>query len=127
VLLLLRRVFFILSNIGEENNRILKQKQTMEFAQISSGSREMFEDAAAPATEPDFTKKISSKTICDFFYYFFLAYVILGVLSLFALVGVAMTAKATPWGSIIGYLLTFLIASTTALFHYLVCSRALLK
>jgi hypothetical protein len=95
--------------------------------ETGSGMQEPFADEMAGAQEPDFTKKISSKTICDFFYYFFWAYVILGGLSLLALVGTAMMAKATPWGSIISYGLTFAIAAITALFHHLVCSRALLK
>jgi hypothetical protein len=77
--------------------------------------------------EPDFTKKISSKTVCNFFYYFFIIYAILGCLSLMALIGTAVMSKTIPFGSIIAYSLTFAIATTTALFHYLVCSRALLK
>ncbi len=97
--------------------------------ETGSGMKENFADemVGAGAQEPDFTKKISSKTICDFFYYFFWAYVILGGLSLLALIGTAMTAKVTPWGSLISYGLTFAIAAITALFHHLVCSRALLK
>ena len=90
-----------------------------------SGVKENFTEEMVG--EPDFTKKISSKTICDFFYYFFWAYVILGGLSLMALVGTAMTAKVTPWSAIFSYSLTFAIAAITALFHHLVCSRALLK
>jgi hypothetical protein len=99
--------------------------------ETGSGMKENFEDemmgAAAVPQEPDFTKKISSKTICDFFYYFFIAYVLLGGLSLMALIGTAMMSKTTPWSSMITYALTFAIAATSALFHYLVCSRALLK
>ena len=77
--------------------------------------------------EPDFTKKISSKTICDFFFYFFWAYLILGGLSLIAMITTAAMAKVMPWGSILSLGLTFAIACVSALFHYLVCSRALLK
>lgn len=99
--------------------------------ETGSGMKENFEDemmgAAASPQEPDFTKKISSKTICDFFYYFFIAYVVLGLFSLVALVGTAMMAKSTPWGALISYGLTFAIAAISAMFHYLVCSRALLK
>ena len=96
--------------------------------ETGSGMKENFKnDGMGADQEPDFTKKISSKSICDFFYYFFVAYVVLGSLSLIALVGTAMMAKSIPWSSMITYALTFAIAATSALFHYLVCSRALLK
>jgi amino acid transporter len=92
-----------------------------------SGMKENFEDDMGQVQEPDFTKKISSKTICDFFYYFFWAYLVLGGLSFIAMIGTAAMAKVMPWGTIISFGFTFAIAAISALFHYLVCSRALLK
>jgi hypothetical protein len=78
--------------------------------------------------EPEWTKNISSETICNFFYFF---YVVYAVLAIFALVSFAsMFLFPLPKGVLlitgIQGLLMVAIATTTALFHYLVCSRALL-
>jgi len=79
--------------------------------------------------EPEWTKAISSETVCNFFYFF---YVLYAVLAVFALISFAsMFLSPLPKGVLlvtgIQGLLMVAIATTTALFHYLVCSRALLS
>jgi hypothetical protein len=101
----------------------------MDFAAFESGSMEVKESFSAEAPgnqEPDFTKQISSKSICDFFYAFFWVYLIIGLVSLLGLVGTMMYSKGSIM-MIVSYIISFGIATTTALFHYLICSRALLK
>ncbi len=100
----------------------------MDFATAfttGSGMKEKFTDETH--SEPDFTKTISSKSICDFFYAFFWIYAILAGICLIAIVGIASMSKGMPWSMLFGYIISFTFASVTALFHYLICSRALLK
>jgi hypothetical protein len=78
--------------------------------------------------EPQWTKNISSETVCNFFYFFYVVYAVMAVFTIFSLV--ALTFMNLPkniliMGSIQGVLMLG-IATTTALFHYLVCARALL-
>lgn len=79
--------------------------------------------------EPQWTKQISSQTICNFFYAFFVAYAIIAALGVVGLVASFMMLKL-PKGLMIAQgfygLLMIAIATTMALFHYLICDRALL-
>jgi hypothetical protein len=78
--------------------------------------------------EPEWTKSISSDTVCNFFYFFYVLYAILAVFSVFGLIGVFfmnLPKNILIATSIQGFLMAGL-AATTALFHYLVCARALL-
>jgi hypothetical protein len=79
--------------------------------------------------EPDWTKKISSETVCNFFYGFFLVYAFLAVISLLGLISIFVFASKLPKGIVITQsiyaLVTLGIATTMALFHYLICDRAL--
>lgn len=80
--------------------------------------------------EPEFTKKIPSTTVCNFFYIFYVLYAVLAVLALIATIGLfGMTKKLGAAGiaSGFGYLLMMVLAATQALFFYLICDRALLK
>jgi hypothetical protein len=78
--------------------------------------------------EPEWTKNISSEVICNFFYVFFMVYAVVAVFSVFALI--SLFFMNLPKNVMIGFgiqsTLMFAIATVTALFHYLVCSRALL-
>ncbi len=79
--------------------------------------------------EPDWTKKISNDTVCNFFYAFFMVYAFLAVVSLLGLVSIFVFASKLPKGIVITQsvyaLVTLGLATTMALFHYLVCDRAL--
>jgi hypothetical protein len=78
--------------------------------------------------EPQWTKNISSETVCNFFYFFYVIYAVLAVFTVFSLIALFfmdlpknMLVAATVQG-----LLMAGVATATALFHYLVCARALL-
>lgn len=80
--------------------------------------------------EPEFTKRIPSSTVCNFFYIFYVAYAVITVLALITTIGLfGMTKKLGAAGiaSGLGYLLMTALAATQALFFYLICDRALLK
>jgi hypothetical protein len=79
--------------------------------------------------EPDWMKQIQSKTVCDFFYVFYVIYAALFVLSAFTTVGVFFYAKKLgPAGIAIAIqsLVGTALAATFALFYYIICDRALL-
>lgn len=79
--------------------------------------------------EPAWTKKISSTTICNFFYVFFMVYAGIFVLSVLMTVGVLTSTKLKgSLGLALGTqaILTTLIGGTMMLFYYLICDRALL-
>ena len=79
--------------------------------------------------EPEWTKKISSNTVCTTYYYIFIIYAFFALLAVIGTIGVLVAYKL-PKGLSVGLgfqgLLTAGIATTLALFQYLVCSRALL-
>jgi hypothetical protein len=80
--------------------------------------------------EPQWTKKISSESICNFFYAFFVIYAVLFVLSLAATVGVfSYGKKMGGLGVALGLqgLIMTAIGGTMMLFYYLICDRALLS
>lgn len=79
--------------------------------------------------EPEWMKKIPSESICNFFYFFFVVYAVLAVLTLLGTIGFFAFVKmpkafmvATGFQSLI----MFVLAGVAALFHYLICDRALL-
>lgn len=80
------------------------------------------------SNEPDWTKNIKSSTVCNFFYGFFWVYVALAVIAVIGMVYVFFTVKMTN-GMMISAMFTKLLvialSITMALFHYLICSRAL--
>jgi hypothetical protein len=78
--------------------------------------------------EPQWTKNISSETVCNFFYFFYVLYAVLAIFSVFGLVGVFFMdlPKNVLIATAIQGVLMAGVATATALFHYLVCARALL-
>lgn len=79
--------------------------------------------------EPEWTKQIPSKSICDFYYAFFIIYAIffgLAVLSIGSLAFMKLP-KGFPLFSLgLQTLLSLGIATTMMLFFYLMCDRSLL-
>ena len=74
-------------------------------------------------------KQISSQTVCDFFYIFFIIYATLlallivsgGYLALFA-----KLPKGMELPVLVGYIVAVTIAVVEVLFFYIVCDRSLL-
>jgi hypothetical protein len=78
--------------------------------------------------EPQWTKNISSEVVCNFFYFFYVVYAVLAILSIFSLISVFfmdLPKNMLIAASVQGLLMAG-VAGVTALFHYLVCARALL-
>ena len=78
--------------------------------------------------EPQWTKNISSETVCNFFYFFYVVYAVLAIFTVFSLISLAfmdLPKNMLVMASVQGILMMS-IAVATALFHYLVCARALL-
>jgi hypothetical protein len=81
------------------------------------------------SNEPTWTKQISSEQVCSFFYAFAIIYGVIGALGIGMVLwslfyGKLPTSIAIPF--LIHILITSSLAFITALFHYLVCTRALL-
>ena len=79
--------------------------------------------------EPNWTKQISSNTVCSTYYAIFVVYAILAVLAVVGTIGILVSFKLPKGLSVaVGFqgLLTASIAAVLTLFQYLVCSRALL-
>lgn len=78
--------------------------------------------------EPQWTKNISSETVCNFFYFFYVVYAVIAIFALFSII--ALFFMDLPKNILITTgiqsVLGLGIAVVTALFHYLVCARALL-
>ena len=79
--------------------------------------------------EPQWTKNISSETVCNFFYAFFVIYALFAVISVLGLISLFVFASKLPKSVVITQglygVVTLGLATTMALFHYLVCDRAL--
>lgn len=77
---------------------------------------------------PQWTEKIPSNVICNYFYIFFIIFAVWAAISLLGGVWIFATTKMT-FGILIGLifniLLSFGISATSALFLYLICERAL--
>ena len=79
--------------------------------------------------EPESTKKIPSTAICDFYYAFFIAYGLIGAISLVGLVIAVFTLKASKGMlamMVFQNLIVIALSIILALFQYLVCDRALI-
>lgn len=80
--------------------------------------------------EPNWTKQITSEQVCSFFYAFAIVYVIIAVLS-FIIAIVLLFRSKSPFHvflpTLINFVITGSLAFITALFHYLICQRALLS
>ena len=73
-------------------------------------------------------KNIPSKTVCDFFYVWFVVYAVLAVIALLFSLGAFGTKGLGPARFAIGIhgIITSGLAATFALFYYIICDRALL-
>ena len=79
--------------------------------------------------EHQWMKNISSDTICNFFYFFFVFYAAIAAVTLLGTIGVLAMSRlpnALKIASGFQSLVVFALAATAALFHYLICDRALL-
>ena len=79
--------------------------------------------------EPEWTKSISSQSICNIFYAFFVLNAAIFVLSIITTIGIFTYGKNMGnFGMVIGVqsILSSLIAGIVTLSYYLVCDRALL-
>lgn len=78
--------------------------------------------------EPEWTKAISSETVCNFYYAFFVFYAVMSILVVVSTVTMLSSVKL-PMGMLVmsglQSLIVFALATASALFHYLVCDRAL--
>jgi hypothetical protein len=79
--------------------------------------------------EPDWTKSISSRTVCNFFYAFYVVYMIIFVVSLITTISIFGCGKKLGLaGTLMGIqgLIITGVGATMMLFYYLICDRALL-
>lgn len=78
--------------------------------------------------EPNWTKNISSATVCNFFYVFFVVYAVIFVVSVLMTVGIMTSKLRGALGIALGgqAIVITLIGGTMMLFYYLICDRALL-
>jgi hypothetical protein len=77
---------------------------------------------------PQWTDKISSNIVCNYFYVFFIIFAVYAAISLLGGVYIFATSKMSVGiliGVIFNILLSFGISATSALFLYLICERAL--
>lgn len=80
--------------------------------------------------EPEWTKRFSNDTVCNYYYYLSIAILVIGAINLFFLVSVLMSAtkmRGYLTGVLIGQLITLGIGYFVYLFAYLTCTRALNK
>lgn len=77
---------------------------------------------------PEWTNMITNNVLCGFFYIFFIVFSVWAAISLIGGIWIFATTKMS-FGMLIAVLfnviLSFGIAATQALFHYLICERAL--
>jgi len=78
--------------------------------------------------EPDWMAKISSESVCSFYYAFFVAYAIVAVIALIGLIMILTSRLPLGVKLSIGFqsLISISIGVLLALFQYMVCDRALL-
>jgi len=78
--------------------------------------------------EPDWMTKISSSSICSFYYAFFVAYVIVAVIALIGLIMILTSKLPLSFKLSVGFqsLISIALGVLLALFQYMVCDRALL-
>jgi phage shock protein PspC (stress-responsive transcriptional regulator) len=79
-------------------------------------------------TVPEWTEAIADRTLCGYFYVFFIIFSVWAGLSLVAGAWIFMASKMSPGllvSHIFSILLSFGISATSALFLYLICERAL--
>lgn len=79
--------------------------------------------------EPNWTKNFSSEQVCSFFYAFFIIHITVAIIA-FIIAILLFFKNKSPFTiflpSFISLIFTAILSSITALFHYLICQRALL-
>ena len=80
-------------------------------------------------TEPEWTKRFSNETVCNYYYYLSVIILVLGglnaVASIYLITKLKGNLKGFLIGSLIGQLITLGIAYFVYLFAYLTCTRSL--
>jgi fatty-acid desaturase len=80
------------------------------------------------SSEPHWTDSISNATLCNFFYIFFVIFTVWAIVGIIGGIWIFATTQMTGKFLVIflfNLILTSGISITAALFHYLVCERAL--
>lgn len=80
--------------------------------------------------EPEWMKKISSESVCNFFYIFFVVYAVLFGLSLVTAIGTLFNMKKMGAAGIFMALQAVIITAIPGvmmMFYYIICDRALLS
>jgi len=78
--------------------------------------------------EPDFTKAVSSRFVCDYLYFYFMWTIVLGVLSVVAGGALALNMKGSVFAKIVVFLPYVFVAGLASLLGlslYLMCERGL--
>lgn len=77
---------------------------------------------------PEWTDKIPSSVLCNYYYVFFVIFAVWAALALIGGIWIFSTTKMSI-GMLVGFLfnvlLSFGLSTTNALFLYLICERAL--
>ena len=79
-------------------------------------------------SEPEWTKRFSNETVCNYYYYLSVAILVIGFVNLFFLVTVLMSTnkmRGYLTMTLVGQLITLTIGYFVYLFAYLVCTRSL--
>jgi glucan phosphoethanolaminetransferase (alkaline phosphatase superfamily) len=79
--------------------------------------------------EPEWMKKFSNTTVCNFFYVFFVIYAVFSLLALVLAVGTFMSVKKLDFAGVMFILqpvLILLLSTTFMMFYYIICDRSLL-
>ena len=80
--------------------------------------------------EPEWMKKFSNMTVCNFFYVWFIVYAVFALLALVLAVGTFMSVKKLDFAGVMFILqpvLMLLLATTFMMFYYIICDRSLLS
>jgi hypothetical protein len=79
--------------------------------------------------EPEWMKQISSESVCNFFYVFFVVYAVLFGLSLVTTIGTLFNMKKMGTAGLFMAIQAVLITAIPGImmmFYYIICNRALL-
>jgi hypothetical protein len=80
--------------------------------------------------EPEWMKKFSNATVCNFFYVWFVVYAVFAVLALLLAVGTFVSVKKLDFASVMIILQPVLmlgLATAFMMFYYIICDRSLIS
>jgi multisubunit Na+/H+ antiporter MnhG subunit len=80
--------------------------------------------------EPEWMKKFSNNTVCNFFYFWFVVYAVFAVLAFLLTVGTFFSLKKLDFFGFMVVLqpvITLLLATAFMMFYYIICDRTLLS